>query len=162
MENRTVSNLLNQNILALATVKGHSKATVKTCILLLNALPQDLIISVRNNTATPTNAGDIAEVVAGYMLNRKDFYGVSLGNRNDLNTIRKNEVKLCYSNNRPSNDIQDKGHYMIDILSGRVRLTFVSRNIVRACKSFLIKGKRGGKTYAEAVLSYSPKEFIRV
>lgn len=154
MKSRTVKELLNANMLALKEVKGHSKATVKTCILLLNELPQDLSISVRRNTATPSNAGDIAEVVVGYMLDRKDFYGVSLGNKNDLNTARKNEVKLCYSNNRPSNDIQDKGHYMIDVLSGKVRLTFISRHIVRACKQYLIKGKRGGKTYAEAVLNY--------
>ena len=154
MENRTVLELKELNYTALETVKGHSKATVKTCILLLNELPEELIISVRNNVSTPTNAGDIAEVVVGYLLDRKDFNGVSLGGKNDLNTPKKNEVKLCYSNNRPSNDIEDKGHYMIDVLSGKVRLTFISIHIVRACKSYLIKGRRGGKTYAQQVLTY--------
>jgi hypothetical protein len=154
MENRTVLELLELNYSALRTVKGHNKKTVKTCILLLNAFNnEELELSVRNNTATPTNAGDIAECLVGYMLDRKDFMGVSL-NCNDLNTIKKNEVKLCYSNNRPSNDIQDKGFYMIDTLLNQVRLTFINRTTFRACKSYLIKGKRGGNTFAQACISY--------
>jgi len=153
MEKRKVIEMLEENYHALTYLKGHNKSTVKTCILLLNELPQELVMQTRANTTTPHNAGDLAEIVAGYLLQRKDHYSVSLNGRNDLDTIRKNEVKLCYSNNRPSNDIEDKGHYMIDTLSGKVRLSFVPRKIVRECKEYLIKGKRGGRTYAQAVIS---------
>jgi hypothetical protein len=152
MKTLQVKQVLQANQKALFTAKGHNKATIKACIKMLQALPLDYEIEVRNNTATPTNAGDVAEVFAGYMLGYEK-HAVSISG-NDLPTTYKNEVKLCYSNNRPSNDISDKGHYMVDMLSGKPRLTWVSRSVVRACKDYLIKGNRGGNTYAEAVINY--------
>ena len=152
MKNQSVKQVLQANQKALFTVKGHNKATVKACIKMLQALPLDYEIQVRNNTTTPTNAGDVAEVFAGYVLGHNK-HSVSITG-NDLPTTYKNEVKLCYSNNRPSNDINDKGHYMVDMLEGQPRLTWVSRSVVRACKDYLIKGNRGGNPYAQAVIEY--------
>lgn len=152
MEFRKVSTLLEENYKALKEVKGHNKSTVKTSIALLEDLPQQLDIMVRSNTKTPTNAGDIAEIWAGLKLGFINKNAVSI-NCNDLPMQRKNEIKLCYSNNRPSNDIEDKGHYMVTIENGAPLLTWVKRDYVRACKSFLIKGRRGGTTYAQAVLN---------
>ena len=152
MELRKVSDLLEVNYQALYIVKGHNKTTVKTCISLLLDLPQDLLIGIRSNTSTPTNAGDIAEIWAGRKLGFLNKNSVSL-NCNDLPMIRKNEIKLCYSNNRPSNDIEDKGHYMVTIQNGFPCVIWVKRDTVRALKSLLIKGRRGGNTYAQAVLS---------
>ena len=152
MKNQSVKQVLLANQKALFTAKGHNKATIKACIKMLQALPLDYEIQVRNNTTTPTNAGDVAEVFAGYVLGHNK-HSVSITG-NDLPTTYKNEVKLCYSNNRPSNDIKDKGHYMVDMLEGKPRLTWVSRSVVRACKDYLIKGNRGGNTYAQAVIEY--------
>ena len=150
MELRKVSDLLEVNYQALSIVKGHNKKTVLTCIALLNDLPQDLKIAVRGNTTTPTNAGDIAEIWAGRELGFINKDSVSL-NCNDLPMQRKNEIKLCYSNNRPSNDIEDKGHYMVTIENGFPCVVWVNRETVRANKHLLIKGRRGGSTYAQAI-----------
>jgi hypothetical protein len=151
MKKLQVKEVLKANLKALLTAKGHNKSTIKACVKMLQALPLGYEIEVRSNTATPTNAGDVAEVFAGYMLGHNK-HSVSISG-NDLPTTYKNEVKLCYSNNRPSNDITDKGHYMVDMLTGAPRLTWVSRSVVRQCKDYLIKGKRGGATYAEAVIN---------
>ena len=151
MKTRTVSKLLKMNLLALSTAKGHNKATIKTCIILLSQLPQELKIAVRNNTSTPTNAGDIAEIYAGRELGFIDKSAVSI-NENDLPTKYKNEIKLCYSNNRPSNDIEDKGHYIVAFKNNVPVIKWINRETVRANRHLLIKGRRGGKTYAEAVV----------
>jgi hypothetical protein len=151
MELKKVNDLLNANYEALKEVKGHNKTTVKTCIALLEELPKDLMIGVRSNTTTPTNAGDIAEIWAGLELGFIDKNQVSI-NCEDLPRQRKNEIKLCYSNNRPSNDIEDKGHYMVSLENGTPLLTWVKRETVRAYKDLLIKGRRGGRTYAQAIL----------
>lgn len=151
MEKLTVATLLEMNESALENVKGHNKTTVKTCIALLKELPSNLEIIVRRNNATPTNAGDIAEIYVGYKLERKKTMRVEFSGMNDLIGKYKNEVKLCYSNNRPSNDIEDKGHYMVDVLEGKPRITWIDRNTLRANKQHLIKGRRGGKSYAQAV-----------
>ena len=152
MELRKVNDLLNANLYALGTAKGHNKATIKACIALLSDMPQDLLIATRSNTKTPTNAGDIAEIWAGLQLGFINKNAVAI-NENDLPRQRKNEIKLCYSNNRPSNDIEDKGHYMVTVFNGYPQLTWVKRELVRACKDLLIKGRRGGTTYAQAILS---------
>ena len=150
MKLRSVKELLIANSQALMTVKGHNKATVRTCIALLKEMPLKLKIAVRNNTATPSNAGDIAEIWCGLELGFLDKNSVSI-NCNDLPTKYKNEVKLCYSNNRPSNDIEDKGHYIVVIRSGEPFVKWINRQTVRDNKHLLIKGRRGGNTYAEAV-----------
>jgi len=151
MELRKVKDLLELNYQALYTVKGHSKTTVKTCIILLENLPQELKIAVRNNTSTPTNAGDIAEIWAGLELGFIEKNSVSL-NCNDLPSKYKNEIKLCHSNNRPSNDIEDKGHYLVAIKNGLPMVKWINRTLVRANKHLLVKGKRGGNTYAQALI----------
>lgn len=153
METRKVSDMLKENLEALKNAKGHAKKTVLFSIACLARLPQEARYKIRHNTVTPTNGGDVGEVWAALELGFIEKDGVGLNDdHTDLPTILKNEVKVCYSNNRPSNDIEDKGHWMVVLEGDAPALYWVPRHIVRANRSSLIKGRRGGNTYAKAVL----------
>jgi hypothetical protein len=156
MKYTSVKQLLQVNQKALFTAKGHHRKTIKTVISMLQQMPLDYEIKEHKNPITPTNAGVVAEVFAGYLMGY-DKHELSPAGQTDLPKPTMNEIKLCYANNKPSNTIEDKGHYMVDMLTGKARLTWVNRDIVRECKDYLIKGGRGGNTYAQAVMIQSPK-----
>lgn len=154
MKLRAIKDLLQANYDLLSVLKGHNLTTIKTSIMILEAFDnQELLVEVRDNVITVINTGDIAEIYVGRELGFIDKTAVSI-TQNDLPTKYKNEIKLCYSNNRPSNTITDKGHYMLYTFNNRPQIVYTSQKIVRACRNEMVKKLRGGKTYAKATIEY--------